>query len=133
MDIESVPTEEIPTEEMLAQVLEAIFGFADGSPIQRALKEAGVESITDLLTLGTEDISELRYSSRDGEPPITKLKALEMAKLKKISPFHAALCRKNGGLPALKTVVGCLQGEVIKTTSGPILELSSDLHPVRKP
>ena len=119
---------------MLAQVLEAIFGFADGSPVQRALKEVGVESITDLLTLETEDISELRYSSADGEPPITKLKALEMAKLKKISPFHASLCRKTGGVASLEDS-GWLSttGGAIGTTSGRILELSSEIRPVRKP
>ena len=100
--VATADTENVPTDEMLAHVLEAIFGFGDGSPVRRALMEAGVESINDLLTFGTEDIAELRYSSADGEPPITKLKALETAKMKKITLFHAALCRRNGGFASLE-------------------------------
>ena len=102
----------MPTEEMLAHVLEAIVRFGVDSPVRRALMEAGVETINDLLTLGTEDIAELRYSSADGEPAILKLKALETAKMKKVTLFHAALCHRNGNVTSLE------DGIWLSTTGG---------------
>ena len=70
----------IPLQELLDQILEVVFGFAPGSPVCLALAEAGVESITDLLTLGSDDIIMLRYSLIAGDQATTALKALEIAK-----------------------------------------------------
>ena len=96
-----VATGAVPPPEVLELILEVIFGFAPGSPVCLALTEAGVESIADLLTLGVEDISMLRYSLVDGGQATTALKTLEIAKLRKIAPFHAELCRRKGGIPSL--------------------------------
>ena len=58
--VAAVDTENVPTDEMLAHVLEAIFGFGDGSPVRRALMEASVESINNLLTLISRNCDILR-------------------------------------------------------------------------
>ena len=97
----AVATGNLSPLELLERVLDEVFGFAAGVPVRLALEEAGVVSITDLLTLASEDITMLRYSPGAGTTPTSALKALEIAKLRKIAPFHAELCRRKGGIPSL--------------------------------
>ena len=91
----------VPPSEVFGHVLELIFGFAEGSPVRLALEKAGIETIADLLTLGSDDIAQLRYSSTDGGQATIALKTLDSAKLKKFGPFHAELCRRRGFLTSL--------------------------------
>ena len=59
------------------------------SKVKQALTFAGVESVKDLLTLDGESFSQLTYMAGTNDK---RLRILVVVKLKKVSPFHAALC-----------------------------------------
>ena len=78
---------------MLDLLLVTIMGFPPNSDVKQALNDAGVRSIVDIFTLEDNLISHLAY--HDGAERVS-LKLLDISKLRKIGPFHEALCdRKN--------------------------------------
>ena len=49
--------DDLEPKEVLQHVLFKVLGFGQGSPVQLAIAEAGVESVADLLTLENDDIA----------------------------------------------------------------------------
>ena len=78
-------------QQLLDRVLEAIMGYPSNSEVKQALTFAGVESVNDLLTLDVESFSQLTYMAGTDEK---RLRILDVVKLKKVSPFHVALCNR---------------------------------------
>ena len=76
-------------QQLLDHVLEAIMGYQANSEVKQALTFAGVESLQDLLTLDGESFSQITYMAGTDEK---RLRILDVVKLKKVSPFHVALC-----------------------------------------
>ena len=74
---------------MLDLLLMTIMGFPPNSDVKQALNDAGVRSIVDIFTLEDDLIGQLTY--HDGTERVS-LKLLDISKLRKIGPFHEALC-----------------------------------------
>ena len=81
-------------EKLLNHLLEAIMGYPPNSHVKQALTSAGVGSVKDLLTLDGELFSQLFFTVGSEE---RKLKLLDVAKLKRVSSFHMALCTSESG------------------------------------
>ena len=60
--------DDLEPKEVLQHVMFKVLGFGQGSPVQLAIAEAGVESIADLLTLENDDIACLKYI----RPPVRR-------------------------------------------------------------
>ena len=76
---------------MLDLLLVMIMGFPPNSDVKQALNDAGVRSIVDIFTLEDNLISQLTY--HDGTERVS-FKFLDISKLRKIGPFHEALCER---------------------------------------
>ena len=74
---------------MLDILLVMITGFPPDSEAKQALTHAGVRSIVDIFTLEDNLIGQLTY--HDGTERVS-LRPLDISKLRKIGPFHEALC-----------------------------------------
>ena len=74
---------------LLDLLLVMIMGLPPNSDVKQALNDAGVRSIVDIFTLEDDLISQLTY--HDGTERVS-LKLLDISKLRKIGPFHEALC-----------------------------------------
>ena len=83
-----------PQLHVLNHLLEAIMGYPPNSEVKQALTSAGVGSVKDLLTLDGELFSQLFFTVGSEE---RKLKLLDVAKLKRVSSFHTALCTSESG------------------------------------
>ena len=83
-----------PQLHVLNHLLEAIMGYPSNSHVKQALTSAGVGSVKDLLTLDGELFSQLFFTVGSEE---RKLKLLDVAKLKRVSSFHTALCTSEAG------------------------------------
>ena len=69
-------------------------GYPPNSQVKQALTSAGVGSVKDLLTLDGELLNQLTFTVGSEE---RKLKLLDVAKLKRVSSFHTALCTSEAG------------------------------------
>ena len=69
-------------------------GYPPNSEVNQALTSAGVGSVKDLLTWDGELFSQLTFTVGSEE---RKLKLLDVAKLKRVSSFHTALCTSELG------------------------------------
>ena len=76
-------------ETFLDYLLESIMGFPMGSEVKQALSDAGVQSIVDLFTMEIDLISQLTYKVGTERE---SFRLLDVSKLRKIGPFHDALC-----------------------------------------
>ena len=74
---------------LLDYLLESIMGFPMDSEVKQALTNAGVRSIVDLFTMEIELLSQLTYKVGTERE---SLRLLDVSKLRKIGPFHDALC-----------------------------------------
>ena len=74
-------------QQLLDRILEAIMRYPSNSEVKQALTFAVVESVKDLLTLDEESFSQLTYMAGTD---VKRLRILDVVKLKKVSPFHAA-------------------------------------------
>ena len=87
---EEIPQPQKSNEEIVLDILLiTIMGFPPNSDVKQALNDAGVRSIVDIFTLEDNLISHLTY--HDGTERVN-LKLLDISKLRKIGPFHEALC-----------------------------------------
>ena len=64
-------------------------GFHPDSEVKQALTDAGVRSIMDLFTMEIDLLSQLTYKVGTERE---SLRLLDISKLRKIGPFHDALC-----------------------------------------
>ena len=82
---------QLDVEAVLNHVLQTIMEFPMDSNAGQALNAAGVMSVKDLLLLDGEMFAQLTFMAGSDE---TKLKFLDVAKLRKFFPFHLALCQR---------------------------------------
>jgi hypothetical protein len=106
------------------------------STVVTAIKEAGVESIGDLITLDDDTINELEATIPDPDPDpdtpdqfiVVPLKKLEYSKLRRFGAFNTYLCQLNN------INIGLLSdNEYLEFTSESWINFASTIHQLPAP